>query len=254
MPLSAAAQARIAIPEGIYYHRFASISRGVEAIWINPAGLSAGQSIYLQYINEFEDGDFIDSRGYTITGEGIGISYRSLEEFNGEDYREFLFGIGTALFQGFHIGFSYRYIKDGYGLYNKRHFWNGGIMIEKYQNVRLGAVFSNLNRGKVNGERSEIEQLYSISYLAYENSLILSGEVTFSGSESFSDARYRFGAEFRASPRVRIFGMVDEDKFFQLGLRIGLGQYYGGLQSRFDSESDHDGSSLYGGVSYLPRR
>ncbi len=245
---------RIPIPEGIYYHRFGSIGTGPEAVWTNPAGLSAGPSIYLQYINEYDHGGITGSRGYILTGEGIGIGYRSLDDFMGERYREFTFALASVLVRDFHVGFSYQYVKEGYGLYNKRHFWNGGILLDKYTNVKIGLFLGNLNRGKVDGVRSEIEEIYSVSYITPEGNLILSGELTVGGDESFSDGRYRFGFEYSASDRVRVFGMVDEDKFFQLGLRIGAGRYYGGMQSRFDPESDHQGSSFYGGVNYSSKK
>jgi len=252
--VAAEAAVRIPIPEGIYYHRFGSISTGAEAVWANPAGLSAGPSIYIQYINEFRHKKITGSRGFVLTGEGIGIAYRSLDNYMGEDYREYTFSAGSALYRDFHVGFSYQYIKEGYGLYNKRHFWNGGILLDKYENVKLGAVFNNLNRGKVDGERSEIEQMYSVSLITSGGRLVLSTEITVGGNESITSGRYRFGFEYEASPTVRLFGMVDEDKFFQLGFRFGVGQYYGGLQSRFDSNSDHEGSSFYGGVNYSSLR
>ena len=111
-----------------------------------------------------------------------------------------------------------------------------------------------MNRGKVNDVRSEIEQLYSISYITTGGRLVLSAEITMAGNQSLSDGRYRVGGEFRLSDMMNLYGVVDEDRFFQVGIRIGAGRYYGGLQSRFDSESEHVGSSYYAGTGYRPYR
>jgi len=245
---------RIAIPEGIYYHRFASYGLGAEASWINPAALAAGRDIHVQYIGEYEDGRLTGGRGITLTGEGIGITYRSFDNRAGQKHREFIFAGGIDLFRDFYTGFSYRYFKDAPGIYNKRHFWNIGFLIDKYPTIKLAAVYSNLNRGKVNDIRSEIEQLYSISYITTGGTLVLSAEITMAGNQSLSDGKYRVGGEFRLSEMMNLYGAVDEDRFFQLGIRIGSGRYYGGLQSRFDSDSEHIGSSYYVGTGYSTYR
>lgn len=250
LPMSLTAGERIYLPDDVFYHRFASYAPSAEAVWINPAWLPASRNIYVQYIGEYENGELSNDKGFVLAGDRIGIAWRNIDSFLGEDYSEYTFAGGMPMMRDFYLGISYRYINKGPGLYHKRHFWNAGLVITKNKDFRIAAVFSNLNRGKIDGERSELEQLYSFTYFTPSRTLILSTEITMTGSQSFSDAEFRFGAEYILSNGMRLYGMIDEDKFMQLGFRLELDKIVSGFQSRFDDETDHTGTSIYGGVKY----
>lgn len=239
---------RIGQPETVYYHRFVSSVTGPEAIWINPAGLGLDRKFNIQYIAMFHKGDFTNDWGTVVSGDGIGISYRSVESFEGAKYVEYIYGAGIGVGNGMYWGCSYRYIKEGSGYYHKRHFWNIGIIYNRHQQYTLGAVFSNLNRGKVNGGKSDIEQLYSVSYRTINEKLTFSIEMSLSSKQSLSGAKYNYGIDWQVKPNLKIFGNYNSDKFYQIGFKIDLKDYFFGTQSRGEAENNnHLGTSVYTG-------
>lgn len=247
IPADLFGEIRLPLPEGIHYHRFASSVAGPEAVWINPAALGKNSNLYVQYMGEYFDGDFADSWGLVVTGDGVGISYRYLEDFLGAEYGEYIFGVGSSLGETFYWGGSYRYVKKGPENYNKRHFWNFGLIYSNSPQYTMGAVFSNLNRGKIEGEKSAVEQLYSVSYRSAGGMWIFSTEMTLSSGQSLSDAEYRYGLDVIFSERIRLFASIDDDKNYQIGFRINFGEYFAGGQGRADSENNHLGTAVYAG-------
>lgn len=238
---------RIAIPDGIYYHRFASSISGPEASWANPAGLGYSKKIEVQYLAEFREGELTKDWGLNITGDGLGISYRHLNDFKGGEYNEYIFSMGAQFGHGLFWGCSYRYIKNGAGIYNRRHSWNLGFLLMRSPRVSYGMLFSNLNRGRINGKRTDIEQLYSISYSLFDNTMLFSTEITLSTGQSLSGAEYNYGVDLFPMKGVMLYGNLQNHKGFEIGLRINLAKYFVGGQSRFDDNNAHCGTSLFAG-------
>lgn len=241
---------RIPIPEGVQSYRFASAVDGPEAAWINPAALGQYQDFIIQYIGEYFDGGFSENWGYVISDRGAGIAYRKLDGFLGKDYLEYIFAGGAGVCRQGYIGGSYRYIKDGAGIYDKRHFWNVGLLFCRNPQWSLAAVFSNLNRGRVDDARTDIEQVYSVTYRQMHNRLRLSLAISLSTGQSMSSADYMYGAEFALNPKVTLYGNIDDDGDFAIGARVNLLRYTLGGQTRFDHDGNHLGSPL--SISFYP--
>lgn len=240
---------RIDQPEDVYYHRFASAVTGPEATWINPAGLGLSNKFNIQYIATFHNGDFTKDWGTVMSGDGFGLSYRSVEDFMGAKYVEYIYGAGVEVGGSLYLGGSYRYIKKGFGYFNKRHFWNIGLLYDNHPQIRLGAVFSNLNRGKANGEKSDMKQLYSVSYKTKDERFTVSIETSLSSKQNLSMAKYNYGIDWQAKPNLKIFANYNNDKFFQIGFRLDLKDYFFGTQSRGEAENYHHlGTSVYTGL------
>lgn len=241
------AGARIGLPSDVYYHRFASSVSGPEASWINPAALAIDRDLYLQYIGVYFEGDFSNDRGTIVTGDGVGIAYRRIEDYMGSKYSEYIFGGGIPIGNKTYCGASYRYVKNGFDYYNKRHFWNIGLLYEYNPRFAFGVTLSNLNRGEIKGEKSDMEQLYSASYKTYSNKIILSVEMTLSSKQSLSSAKYNYGIDFHIQPGLVIYANRNNDQFYQIGFTLNFGDYFAGSQSRIDSDNNHLGTSAYGG-------
>ena len=174
----------------------------------------------MQYVGIYYNKEFTGDFGLIMTGDGFGIAYRQIKDFFGVKYKEYIYGIGIGLGRNIYWGGSYRYVKEGYDYYNKRHFWNIGLIYHYGSQITLGAVFSNLNRGKIGGQKSEIEELYSVSYTTYNEMLVLSVEATLSSGQSLSSARYNYGIDFRFRPNMTIYGNLNSDKHFQIGFKV----------------------------------
>jgi hypothetical protein len=183
----------------------------------------------------------------TVAGDGIGISYRYLDDFLGANYAEYIFAVGAGLGRSFYWGVSYRYLKKGPDDYNKRHFWNIGLIYKNNPQYSMSAVFSNLNRGKIDGEKSDIKQVYSFSYHSSGGMWVFSTEMILLSGQSLSDAKYRYGVDVFFSNRLRLFVSLDDDKDYQIGLRFDFGEYFAGGQGRADADHNHQGTSVYAG-------
>ncbi len=238
---------RIGLPNDVYYHRFASSVQSPEAIWTNPAGLGMERKLNLQYMMTFRAGDFTDDWGIVLTGDGIGMAYRKIENFWGAGYSEFIYGAGTAIGQYLYLGGSYRYVKDGFDYYHKRHFWNIGILYRSSSQISLAALFSNLNQGKKDDLRSDAEELYSASYQTKNGKLTLSIEMTLSSGQNLTFAKYNYGMDFLIKPNWIIYANINNDQFYQIGLKYSLSDYFVGAQGRADGGNHHLGTTVYTG-------
>ncbi|UCD17262.1 MAG: hypothetical protein JSV44_12565 [Candidatus Zixiibacteriota bacterium] len=244
---------RIGSPDGVFYHRFASSVYGPEAVWVNPAGLGLYKDFTVQYVGEYCDGTFMENWGLVTSEGGGAIGYRTRDDFLGDKLQEYIFAAGVGIGEGTFLGGSYRYLKEGPGIYNRRHFWNIGVIFRQNPKFSVAALFSNLNRGKVNGERTDIEQLYSLTYHQLNHRLLLSMEITLSTGQSLSGASYNYGVDIRPHPRIGVYFNRDNHDNFQFGVKIYLRRCFTGGQTRFGSAGDHLGSSLFGGFVY-PRK
>ncbi len=240
---------RIIIPDGVYYHRFISSAEGPEATWINPAFLGKYKAVTINYITEIYESKLSKNWGFSITGDGIGIGYRRLDDHLGKHYDEYLFAGGAQLGSIIYGGASYRYIKNGADIYNKRHFWNIGLYFGAGTKIHYAAVFSNLNRGKVGGGRSDTEQLYSISYRPSVE-IILSTEMSLSTGQNLSKARFNYGLDIYPYRGVIVYANMYSDEGFEVGVRVNITKYFIGGQSRYAKDNEHAGTSIFGGYVF----
>jgi hypothetical protein len=245
---------RLILPEAVYYHRFVSSVSGPEAAWVNPAYLGKNKIVNVEYMGEYYDDRFLNNWGAVICGDGLGLAYRHLKNYEGITYNEYIFALGSALSRGVSLGGSYKYIKNGNPFYNKRHFWNIGLIYDKNPQYSLGMMFSNLNRSRIDGSRSDIEQIYSFSYLPQNKRFIFSIEMTTTSSQKFSHALYNYGLDIFPSQNLILYANLDNDKNYQFGFRYNLNKYFIGNQSRINSDGRHTGTTAFTGYSLPPRK
>ena len=237
---------RVPIPEGVYYFKSASNVFGFESAWINPAGLSRYTGTGVLLMADYLDGDIAKSWGILLNSEESAMGFRKIHNPAGEDYKEYLLASGLTL-GNLNLGGSYRMFKDAPGIYKNRHFWNLGILIKGEGKFTFGALFSNLNRGKIDGEPTEVEKKYSVSYRPFEQQLTLSVDVVKTSSISYSDADYTYSAIYKPHPALLIEGLIDSRQNFSIGLKTNLLRYFVGAQSSFDRDGGGRGTTLYAG-------
>lgn len=241
------ASPRAPIPEGVYFHRFAASVYGAEAVWTNPAALALYATPTTLFMFDYRDPGFGDDRGLTLSSKSMGYSYRKLSSLGfGQDYSEHIFALAQGGKTGISTGLSYRLASSGPGIYNNRHFWNVGIIYRDKPGWTLGAVFSNLNRGRINGERSAMEQLYSLSVRPLSDaSLTLSGELAVATTENLKQGEFRLGAEGEPMQGLKLYGSWREGDNFELGVRLNFTQSFIGGQSRHDRSADVRSATSY---------
>ncbi len=249
--ISATAQPleRIPIPGEVFYFQPVSTVFGAEATWVNPAALGRFNTATTQFIANYYDGNFAKDWGYAVTFQQAAIAWRKIDNPTGGDIKEWIFAGGLPVGQSSAVGFSYRYFSDGPELYDNRHFWNAGVVTQGVGPYAFGALFSNLNRGKVDGERTEIEMQLSAAYRPFGDKLTLSADALLSTKTRFSNADWIYHAEYTPIQGLFINGSYDSDRNFEFGFRVNFDKTFLGSRSGYDRDSKHRGSTAFVGFS-----
>lgn len=236
----------IPVPEGVLYHRFASSCISSEASWINPAAFGLYENLSIQFMSEIYDGRLSESWGMNLTGDGAGLTYRNFYDTSNNHFIEYIFSGGRKLNNHVYMGVSYRYLKSDLDKYNKRGYWNLGILINPGLKFSYAACFTNLNRGRLDGVRTNFEQLYSITYSATEI-IHASVEMRLASDQSISSALYNYGVDILPVKGLYIYANFLSKDGFEFGFRVNLNQYFVGFQPRYGVDNQHTGSSIFAG-------
>lgn len=240
---------RIPIPDEVFYYEPAASVHGPEAGWTNPAGLGAFQAAGFQLMADYYRGDYAKSWSSIVFRDRLVTGYRHINNDGGDDFDEWLAAGGLALGQSLRVGLSYRYFRNGPGPYNNRHYWTLGSIFVGKGSFKLAGVWTNLNKGKVDGEETAVEHRYSLAYRGLSPKLILSADMLLSSRMSVNDADFVYHAEYTPTPGLYVSGYVDSDKNFQIGVRANFLRYFMGVRSSFDRKG-HDGrSTVYLGAT-----
>ncbi|MCX6825878.1 MAG: hypothetical protein NTV06_01225 [candidate division Zixibacteria bacterium] len=251
-PLAGAAD-RFSLPDGVYYHRFASSVVGPTSAWINPAAIGYRKDFMTEYLGAYYEGKFLKSWGWATSGDGIAIAYRHLDDFQHQAYDEYIFGVGDQILPNLFGGVSYLHIKNGAGIYRKKHLWNISLSMNNNRKLVTGVVFSNLNRTKNNGRPTGVEQLYSFSYRPSNNLIILSMEISLSSRQSLASAGYNYGIDIMPAKGIFVYANIDNSRNFQCGFKVNLEKEYVGSQSHYDSRGHHKGTTSIVGYQAIPQ-
>ncbi|MBN1211184.1 MAG: S49 family peptidase, partial [candidate division Zixibacteria bacterium] len=241
---------RIPLPEGVFYYQPAAAVFGVEAGWVNPAALGNFYPGGFQIMADHYDGAFAKSWGAAVCRDRLALAYRHLDR-DDDKYKEIIFSGGIPVVKGTSLGVSYRYFKDGPGIYNNRHFWNIGFLTRGSGVFSFAALWSNLNRGKIDGERSSMEQRYGLSYRPFGPRLTLSADMFLSTQQNIKEADYIYHAEYVPRPGLYLNGFIDSDKNFEFGIRVNLLKYFVGARGGFTDAGDHRNTTAFFGATAL---
>ncbi len=249
--MSSAQGQRVPLPQGVFYYKPAASVFGAEAAWVNPAALGRYTASGFQIMADCANGEYFKSWGTVINRERLALAYRYLDKPDSGNYREYLFAAGMSLGTRLHLGGSYRYFKEAPGIYNKRHFWNIGVMGQGKGPFSWAALFSNLNRGKIGDKRTETEQRYSLSYRPLGKSVTLSVDMFLSTKTRLSNADYIYHFEVAPYRGLYVEGYLDSDRNFQIGLRVNLVRHFVGSQSNFERGGSHLRTTSFLGATSL---
>ena len=241
---------RIPLPEGVFYYQPAAAVFGVEAGWVNPAALGEFYPGGFQIMADHYDGQFAKSWGAAVCRDRLTLAYRNLDR-DDEEYKEIIFAGGMPIVRGTSLGVSYRYFKDGPGIYNNRHFWNIGFLTRGSGVFSFAALWSNLNRGKIDGERTSMEQRYGLSYRPSGPKLTISADMFLSTQNNIKGADYVYHVEYVPRPGLFINGYIDSDKNFEFGFRVNLLKYFVGARGGFTKDGDHRNTTAFFGATAL---
>jgi len=253
LPVILAASAvgeRVPIPEGVFYYQPSASVFGLEAVWVNPAGLGHFYPGGFQLMADYKDDKFAENWGSAVCRERLSIAFRKLDNTE-TDFNEYVFAAGFPMGVKNTVGFSYRHFADGPGIYNNRHFWNIGLISRNFDKLSFSALWSNLNRGKIEGERTSMEQRYGLSYRPYGPKVTVSVDMFLSTENNIKEADYIYHAEYNPYPGLYVNAYVDSDKNFQIGFRTNLLKYFAGSKGGFNKHADHRGTTAFVGATAM---
>lgn len=242
---------RVIAPDDIFYFRPASSVFGSASIWTNPAGLGRYDAQEVQFIARWAESEFAESWGWAVEYEKLGVGYRVIRNAPYQSYKEWLFGAGVDLGRTSRVGLTYRYFGDGPDYFRHRHSWVIGFQEQGIGPVAFGAVWSNLNRGKVNGSRTETEQRYSIAFRPHGKMLTLSAEMQLSTKTKFRHADFIYHAEWQPKPGLAMTAQVNSERDVEVGVRFSAGFEFLGARARLRKDEDRPIGTLYSGISSL---
>lgn len=240
---------RIIPPPGVFYYQSAATVYGSESAWINPAGLGRSSFGGFQLMADYENGKYGKSWGGVIYRSRMTTAFRHLHNPSGTDFSEWIGAAGLGFGTGFNLGISYRHFREAPGEYNERHYWNLGLIHLGHGPLAFGAVWSNLNRGRIKGERSAVEQRYAVGYRPFGKKLTLSVDMFLSTQNKISEADYIYQAEYTVVPGLFVNGYVDSEHGFQFGFRANLLKYFVGSRSSFERGGHSGRTTAFIGAS-----
>ncbi len=242
---------RIPQPEGLFYYHPAASVYGDEAAWINPSILGWYRASSYQFITDYNNQSYGKSWGTVVARQNFAIATRHIDNPDGRDFNEYVLSAGLALGDPLTAGLSYRYFKDGPDNYNKRHYWNISFTTRQGGPLTLAALFSNLNRGRVNGDRTETEMRYSLAYRPINDKYTFAVDALFSTGQKFKDAEFIYHLSVNPLKGIFVDGFLTSEKDFQVGVRLNFLKYFTGWKSNYNKHGDHSYTSTYIGSTSI---
>ncbi len=221
----------VLIPSEVFFYSPVVSVTGQSAVWINPAVLGQRQLGSLLIFTS-RDNRIIRDYGSASTTRAMGMAYRFVNGGDGADLEEVIFALGGG--NRTRIGVSYRYFRKGPGYLNKRHLWTAAILFRHNRNFIFGGRAENLNRGRINGERSDMRFVYGVAARAYRDLLTLTFDVDMTQEESLKDADFRTGLEIRPMPGMFVYLDIDNHSRFNVGFRLNFESNFLGHRTEFE--------------------
>lgn len=235
------------LPGQVFFHQSVASASGQSAIWINPAGLSQGQTGEM-FIVTHQGLRWFHDWGGSLTLRFFGMAQRHLHLDGQSDLHDYIIACGIG--KQTSLGGSYRYMKGGPNYLNKRHIWTAGFMGQIGRRLSVGLRAENLNRSEINGAQSDIRYVYGLAAPFLRDLATVSFEVDMTGKENCDKADFRTGLELRPRPGIYLYADMDNHSRFNLGFRLNLGAAYVGHYHNFDSAGKSMmGTSYFGSVT-----
>ena len=240
---------RVPQVEGVFYYQPATYASGAEVVWNNPAGVGRFNAAGFQLMADYYHETFAKSWGGVMHEHGLAVAYRYLHRPEG-NYKEYILNAGVPVSRsGIYFGGSYRYFSEGPGIYNKRHSWNIGLLSQSSRTISWAAVWSNLNRGKIGDQRTEMEQRYSVSYRPINSRFTLSVDMLLSTHMELDNADFIYHLEAVPMPGLFVSGYIDSDKNFEIGVRANLLKYFVGSRMDYNKHGSFRHSTSFIGAN-----
>lgn len=238
----------VVLPDEVFFYYPVASVTGQHAAWVNPAAMGFSNTGSMFIFTQRQKRVFRDW-GAVAVMRMLSVAYRRINYDFQTDFEEYIFAAGGG--GRTKVGFSYRYIKAADGYLNNRHLWTVGFLLHNSPRLTIGGRAENLNRGRIDGERSEIRFVYGIAADLYRNMVTATFEVDMISGESLTNADFRTGIEVRPVPGAYVYLDFDNHWRINLGFRLNFGSSYVGHYHNFDRDFKSTmGTSYLGSVSH----
>jgi len=234
----------VLIPAEVFFYQPVASVFGQSSAWNNPAALGYRQAGSI-FIISHRDKRFIRDWGGAVTMNMLAAAYREIDNGDLPGLKEYLVAFGAG--QKIKFGMSYRYFKEGPGYLNNRHLWNAALLVQHSPKVSFGGRAENLNRGRIDGARSDIRFVYGAAARVYREMVTVSFEVDMTQKENLNVADFRTGIEVRPMPGMYLYADFDNHSRINLGFRLNFGSSYAGHYHNFDRHVKSYRSTTYVG-------
>ncbi len=246
----AASAGEVVLPsEVFFYYPVASVT-GQNAAWVNPAGLGHSNTGSMVIFTQRQERLFRDWGAVAVV-RMFSAAYRHINYHDQSDYQEYIFAGGAG--RRTKIGFSYRYVQSAAGYLNNRHTWNVGLLLYNSEKVTVGGRAENLNRGRINGERSDIRYVFGLAVDLFRRMATGTFEVDMTSGESLHAADFRTGIEVEPVPGAYLYLDFDNHWRINLGFRLNFGLSYVGHYHNFDRDFKSRMGTTYVGSVQNPQ-
>jgi len=244
----AASAGEVVLPDEVFfYHPVASVT-GQNNAWVNPAALGYSNTGSMLIFTQRQERVFRDW-GAVAVMRMLSVAYRRINHDTQSDHEEYIFAAGGG--QRTKFGLSYRYVKSASGYLDNRHLWSAGFLFHNSDRLTVGGRAENLNRGRIDGERSDIRFVYGIAVELYRRMITVTFDVDITSGENLNSADFRTGIEVRPVPGAFLYLDFDNHSRINLGFRLNFGLSYAGHYHNFNRNfKSAMGTSYFGSVSH----
>jgi len=221
-------------------------SDDIWAIQYNPAGLGMARGWQLYYTHAYSDSSFKGDNGVYMSAGGLGFSSEWLGTQSSAAYRKYSLASGLKFEDRFFIGSSYSWFDSKNKDLDKLSSWNVGILIRTQEFFSVGFTASNLNRPGYLNQKIDISFNYGAALRPLGDRLTLALEGFSTENQSWKDADVSFKVEAEPSDGLILYGLLDRDRNYGLGVRFNLTNFNFGSFNFFAKKG-----GLQKGVGYL---
>ncbi|HKZ21918.1 MAG TPA: S49 family peptidase, partial [candidate division Zixibacteria bacterium] len=221
-------------------------SDDIWAIQYNPAGLGSARGWQLYYTHAYSDSSFKGDNGIFMSAGGLGFSAEWLGTQSSAAYRKYSLVSGLKFEDRFFIGSSYSWFGSKNKDLDKLSSWNVGILLRPQEYFSVGFTASNLNRPSYLNQKIDISFNYGAALRPLGDRLTLALEGFSTENQSWKDADVSFKVEAEPTDGLILYGLLDRDKNYGLGVRFNLTNFNFGSFNFFAKKG-----GLQKGVGYL---
>ncbi len=244
---------RLILPGSVFFEMPLARVDGAAAIWNQPANLGYSRGNEFLIMGTVREESLLKDWGFGSNFGFFGVATRLIRNEGDVSTREYALGVGVPIKTEGGLGFGYRFFPDGPDGIDNRHLWSVGFSWRSSRFLSFAAKLDNLNRGRIDGVRTQVEHRYSIAYRPESEWLTFSADVDLGSGERFGDARWKYEAEVRPKGGLAIQAAYRTDDTWTIGLRLNLLKEFFGGRAELDRKGKHQGTILYAGSTTKSR-